>query len=126
MFRLCLQQSGHGLVRFLLSLRHALSDSWYTHAPSPNPVCISLNVTAIIALLSYVAGGFKLWEGAVDLCAYLVESHGLSQAGLLGASPASSGLKVSPGQAIIGSSCGCGCVWGGGRGWAGGRDTADR
>jgi hypothetical protein len=40
-------------------------------------------------------GGFKLWEGAVDLAAYIAREHKLLAADVITGTPAESGLDVS-------------------------------
>lgn len=63
------------------------------------------------------AGGFKLWEGALDLCQYLIQRYGLqhlcrdsssSSAAAAGGEASSSGSSSLQGKAVIELGCGHG------------------
>jgi hypothetical protein len=71
--------------------------------------------------LQVPAGGFKLWEGALDLCQYLIQRYGLqhlckdssssssaSSAAAAGKDASSSGRDSLQGKAVIELGCGHG------------------
>jgi hypothetical protein len=69
-------------------------------------------------LLQVPAGGFKLWEGALDLCQYLIQRYGLQHlckdssssrsAAAAGSEASSSGSSSLQGKAVIELGCGHG------------------
>lgn len=60
-----------------------------------SPVCCADMLGWLPAVLVMCpAGGFKLWEGAIDLCNYLIQQHKLTAEGLAPGSSSHSSLRV--------------------------------